>query len=177
MGSPGDVRRPHLPGNEYLVEGFAEIARLDNRALLIVTVPGRPPAGCLVGFATQASIDPPRMLVCLSVENATARAARAAQVLAVHAVPATRLDLARLFGEETADDGVDKFARCNWSPGPEGVPLLEDCPSRFVGGIHARFSLGDHDGVLLAPIGGHVGPDVDVVRVRDAAGFDAGHPA
>jgi flavin reductase (DIM6/NTAB) family NADH-FMN oxidoreductase RutF len=159
------------------VEGFDDIARLDNRALLIVTAPGRPPAGCLVGFGTQASIDPPRMLVCLSVMNATARAAHAARVLAVHAVPASRLDLARLFGEETADDGVDKFARCAWSPGPEDVPLLDDCPTKFVGLIHARFGLGDHDGLLLTPISGHAGPDGDVIRLRDAAGFHAGHPA
>jgi flavin reductase (DIM6/NTAB) family NADH-FMN oxidoreductase RutF len=159
------------------VEGFDEIARLDNGPLLIVTAAGRPPAGCLVGFATQASIDPPRMLVCLSVKNATARTAHGAEVLAVHVVPGPRLDLARLFGEETADDGVDKFARCDWSPGPEGVPLLDDCPTRFVGLIHARFALGDHDGLLLAPVSGHAGPDVDVVRVHDAGDFHAGHPA
>ena len=159
------------------MEGFDDIARIDNRALLIVTAAGPPLAGCLVGFSTEASIDPPRMLVCLSVKNATARSARAARVLAVHAVPATRLDLARLFGEETADDGVDKFDRCAWSAGPEGVPLLDDCPTRFVGLIHARFGLGDHDGLLLTPISGHAGPDEDVVRVRDAAGFHAGHPA
>jgi len=159
------------------VEGFDDIARLDNGALLIVTAPGHPPAGCLVGFSTQVSIDPPRMLVCLSVKNATARAAHAARVLAVHAVPATRLDLARLFGEETADDGVDKFACSAWSPGPEDVPLLDDCPTRFVGLIHVRLGLGDHDGLLLTPISGHSGPDVDVVRVRDAADFHPGHPA
>ena len=159
------------------MEGFDDITRVDNRALLIVTAPGPPRAGCLVGFSTQGSIDPPRMLVCLSVKNATARAARAARVLAVHAVPASRLDLARLFGEETADDGVDKFAHCAWSSGPENVPLLDGCPTRFVGLIDARFELGDHDGVLLTPISGNAGPDVDVVRVRDAADFHPGHPA
>jgi flavin reductase (DIM6/NTAB) family NADH-FMN oxidoreductase RutF len=157
--------------------GFEEIVRLDNGPLLIVTTAGPPRAGCLVGFATQASIDPPRMLVCLSVENATTRAAHHARVLAVHVVPAPRLDLARLFGEETADDGVDKFTRCSWSPGPEGVPLLDDCPTRFVGLVHARFGLGDHEGHLLTPIGGDAGPEVEVVRLRDAAGFHPGHPA
>lgn len=157
--------------------GFEEIARLGNPPILVVTAAGPPPAGCLVGFATQASIDPPRMLVCLSVENATTRAANHARVLAVHVVPRPRLDLARLFGERTADDGADKFAMCNWSPGPEGVPLLDDCPTRFVGLIHARFELGDHHGFLLTPVSGHAGPEVEVVRMRDAAGFHPGHPA
>ena len=159
------------------MDGFDDIARIDNRALLIVTAAGPPPAGCLVGFSSQVSIDPPRMLVCLSVKNATARAAHDARVLAVHAVPVSRLDMARLFGEETADDGVDKFAHCAWSPGPENVPLLDDCPTRFVGLIHARFGLGDHDGLLLTPLSGQAGPDTDVVRTRDADDFHAGHPA
>ena len=26
----------------------------------------------------------------------------------------------------------DKLARCDWTPGPEGVPLLDACPDRFV---------------------------------------------
>ena len=41
-------------------------------------------AGCLVGFATQTSIEPFRFLVCLSRRNRTYRVARAATVLAVH---------------------------------------------------------------------------------------------
>ena len=117
------------------------------------------------------------MLVCLSVENATARASHAARALAVHAVPASRLNLARLFGEETADDGVDKFALCSWTPGPENVPLLDDCPTRFVGLINARLGLGDHDGLLLTPLRGQAGPDADVVRLRDTDDFHPGHPA
>ncbi|MEP6640646.1 MAG: hypothetical protein ABJB93_01945 [Gaiellales bacterium] len=37
------------------MKGFDQIARLDNGPLLIVTAPGRPPAGCLVGFAPRRS--------------------------------------------------------------------------------------------------------------------------
>ena len=95
---------------------------------MIVTVGGGSPDGCLVGFATQASIERPRLLVCLSVVNATYRRAVEAGILAVHLVPGDRLDLARLFGEQTADEGVDKLARCAWTPGPDGVPLLDGCP-------------------------------------------------
>jgi hypothetical protein len=40
--------------------------------------------GCLIGFTTQASIDPPRLLVCLSVQNPTYRVARDAPFVAVH---------------------------------------------------------------------------------------------
>ena len=76
------------------------------------------PLGCLVGFTTQSSIDPPRFIACLSHNNRTYRRGRDAAVLGVHAVPADAADLAELFGGETGDE-VDKFARCAWHEGPE----------------------------------------------------------
>ena len=51
---------------------FAQLAHaLPGAALVVTAAAGDDREGCLVGFATQASIDPPRILVCLSVENAT----------------------------------------------------------------------------------------------------------
>jgi len=106
--------------------------------------------GCLVGFSTQASIDPPRFLVCLSHANHTYRRAGDSPVFAVHAVPADAAPLAELFGGETQDD-VDKFARCRWHDGPHGLPILDDCPSWFAGRVLGRLDAGDHDAVLLEP--------------------------
>ncbi|WP_396451275.1 flavin reductase family protein [Actinomadura sp.] len=108
-------------------------------------------SGCLVGFATQTGIDPFRYLVCLSRRNRTHRTAEAAAVLAVHVLDRERNDLAALFGSETGDE-VDKFARCSWRPGPEGVPLLTGAARHLVGRVLDRFDLGDHTGFLLAPI-------------------------
>ena len=56
------------------------------------------PLGCLVGFATQTSIDPPRFAVCLSHENRTFRRGRDTEFLGVHCVPAHAARLAELFG-------------------------------------------------------------------------------
>jgi flavin reductase (DIM6/NTAB) family NADH-FMN oxidoreductase RutF len=117
-------------------------------------------AGCLVGFATQCSLEPDRFLVCISQNNYTYRVAMHADVLAVHGLDAKQRELAVLFGAETGDD-VDKFARCSWRPGPSGVPILTDPPRRFVGEVLDRFPLGNHTGFLLKP--------------RDAAG-DAARP-
>jgi flavin reductase (DIM6/NTAB) family NADH-FMN oxidoreductase RutF len=158
-------------------DAFEQISRAGDPPLLIVTVGGESPDGCLVGFATQASMKPPRLLVCLSVLNATYRRAMEADVLAVHLVPDDRLDLAWLFGEQTADEGVDKLARCAWTPGPDGVPLLDGCPTRMIGGILERTPMGDHTGFLLEPAGGDAAGNSGVLRVRDAAGFHPGHPA
>ena len=55
-------------------------------------------------------------------------------MLGVHCVPADAPALAELFGGETGDE-VDKFARCEWHDGPEGVPILDACANWFVGRV------------------------------------------
>jgi flavin reductase (DIM6/NTAB) family NADH-FMN oxidoreductase RutF len=133
--------------------------------------------GCLLGFATQTSIEPPRLLVCLSVKNATFRAAERATHLGVHLVPAGRLDLAELFGGETGDE-VDKFAGRQLDEGPGGAPLLVECPLRLSGRIVDRHPLGDHVGFLLEPVAvwaDEEGRPLDIRRA--AADIDPGHPA
>ena len=52
------------------------VADLDA-AMVIVTAPG---SGCLVGFSTQVSIDPPRFLACISKTNHTHAAALVAEL-------------------------------------------------------------------------------------------------
>lgn len=108
-------------------------------------------AGCLVGFLTQCSIDPPRVLVCISKANRTYRAASAARALAVHFVPSTATALAELFGGKTGDE-VDKFASCEWREGPAGVPIVCECRNWFVGSVLERLPLGDHVGFVLDPV-------------------------
>lgn len=132
-------------------------------------------SGCLVGFATQCSIEPPRHLVCISVLNHTHGVAATADLLAVHLVPRASMPLAQLFGGETGDE-VDKFTRCAWTPGPGGVPLLDDCPARFVGRVLDRVpQLGDHTGYLLEPVQAEGGPG-DHLTYDDVRHLEAGHP-
>jgi flavin reductase (DIM6/NTAB) family NADH-FMN oxidoreductase RutF len=133
---------------------FDDFVDLLDYPMFVVTVQadGRM-GGCLVGFATQASIDPPTFLVGLSRQNHTTTIARTATHLAVHLVPRQQLALAELFGGETGD-AVDKLARCDWQPGPEGAPILQSAMAWFVGKIVQRFEMGDHVGHLLMPVGG-----------------------
>ncbi|MER7761688.1 flavin reductase family protein [Streptomyces sp. NPDC097619] len=140
-------------------------------------------AGCLVGFASQSSIDPPRFTVWLSVVNHTYRVARTARHLTVHLLHPGDRDLAEHFGGRTGDD-VDKFAGVDWRPGPEGGPVLERASTWFTGRIEAlldgRPGDGDHVGFVLAPVavspaapGGPRPP----LRYRDVRDLRAGHPA
>ena len=133
-------------------EAFAEFTgALDGPMLVATTADGERRAGCLVGFATQCSIDPPRFLACLSRANHTTAVARSAEVVVVHALGAGQRGLAELFGT-TSGDEVDKFASCSWRPGPGGAPVLLDCPNWLAGRILGRFDLGDHVGFWLEPV-------------------------
>ena len=62
----------------------AVVEGLDYPMFVVTTAHDGERAGCMVGFTTQASINPPRMMVCLSVKNHTHRVARHADLLAVH---------------------------------------------------------------------------------------------
>src|SRR5688500_16224235 len=124
---------------------------LDYPMFIVTAAAGGERAGCLIGFATQASIDPARFLICLSDKNRTYRVAQSTDVLGVHLVPADRDDLAELFGAHTGDE-IDKFARCEWEESPEGVPVLSGCPNRFTGQVLERITAGDHQALLLEPI-------------------------
>jgi flavin reductase (DIM6/NTAB) family NADH-FMN oxidoreductase RutF len=157
------------------IEEFdAFVEGLDYPMFVVTTAADGERAGCLVGFTTQASINPPRFLVCLSVKNFTYRVARRADLLAVHVLDPGQRDLARLFGEQTGDTS-DKFAQCSWRPGPDGVPLLEHCPRLLVGRVVERYEFGDHVGHLLEAVEVESSSSEHGISFEDVEEFDAGH--
>jgi flavin reductase (DIM6/NTAB) family NADH-FMN oxidoreductase RutF len=152
------------------------VAGLDYPMFVVTAAADGRRAGCLVGFTTQASIDPPRLLVCLSERNHTFEVAQRAQFLGVHVVEPGQHWLAELFGG-TSGDEVDKFARCAWFSGPEGLPLLQECPRRLVGRVLERHPLGDHVGFLLQPLSEHDGHPEQALTYQQVRDVEAGHPA
>lgn len=159
-------------------EGFDAFVGLIDYPMFIVTARAESgPAGCLVGFTTQVSIDPPRFLVGISKKNHTFTTAEAATHLAVHLLARGDLALARWFGGQTGDE-VDKFAECEWHAGTAQTPILDAAPAWFVGTIVDRFDLGDHVGYLLNPVDGHAPDDPRPwVSLTDVADLPPGHDA
>ncbi|MDY6999960.1 MAG: flavin reductase family protein [Actinomycetota bacterium] len=153
------------------------VSLLDYPMFVVTTSADGHPAGCLVGFASQTSIHPPRFLAGLSRNNHTFGVAQRSEHLAVHVLPRSELALARLFGGTTGDS-TDKFARCCWHTGPQGMPILDAAPAWFVGKVLRRFDLGDHVGHLVEPVAGsapdHLGELISFSDVRDV---DPGHDA
>ena len=150
------------------------VGDLDYPMFIVTACADGERSGCLIGFATQASIDPSRFLVCLSHTNRTYRVGIRAALLAIHFVPEEAEDLVELFGGETGDE-VDKFERCAWRPGPDGTPLLDDCPNRFVGRVLERIDAGDHDAFLLEPVLAERGTDAEEFSFHRAKRIEPGH--
>ncbi|OPG09099.1 flavin oxidoreductase [Streptomyces sp. GKU 895] len=135
-------------------------------------------AGCLVGFASQCSIQPARFMVWLSKANRTYRVAERTDRLAVHLLHRSQDHLARLFGGETGDH-TDKFTQVPWHAAPGGPPVLDEAPAWFIGHVESRIDGGDHVGFLLIPEAteGPVGSRTPVLTLSDTHDIDPGHPA
>jgi flavin reductase (DIM6/NTAB) family NADH-FMN oxidoreductase RutF len=151
---------------------------LDPAVVVVTAADGDERDGCLVGFHSQASIDPLRYGIWLSKANRTYRVAKRASHLGVHLLAEHQHDLAELFGSLTGDD-VDKFAALAVEPGPGGVPLLSACGRRLV---LRRVDLLDDDGDHVCMIGEPVeatdaaGP-FRPLRLSHVADLEPGHPA
>lgn len=153
------------------------VSMLDYPMFVVTTRAAEQPAGCLVGFSSQVSITPPRFLVGLSKRNHTYRVAQQATHLAVHLIPRSHRELARLFGSETGDR-TDKFARCSWRSGPYELPILREATGWFAGEVLSRYDLGDHVGHLLHPVAGSTPERIDqLVTFADVRDLEPGHDA
>ncbi|GAA0588062.1 flavin reductase family protein [Streptomyces crystallinus] len=149
-------------------------ALIDSPVYVVTASAGGRRAGCLVGFASQCSLEPERFVVWLSTANHTYLVARQAAVLGVHLLPQDH-DLAERFGARCGAE-TDKFDGVDWTEGPGGTPLLTDAVASFTGEILDRFDGGDHIGFLLAPLSvrAHDGTPLSLHQTLD---IDAGHPA
>jgi flavin reductase (DIM6/NTAB) family NADH-FMN oxidoreductase RutF len=161
-----------------MTDAFSELmTRNDGSVVIVTTVADGERSGCLVGFHSQASIEPVRYAVWISKANHTHRVGMEGERFAVHWVPSDRRDLAELFGGATGDD-IDKFAACAWTAGDGGVPVLDGCPDRFIGRRTAWIDTDtDHSCVILEPLAVEVDPATHRwLRLRDVADITAGHP-
>jgi flavin reductase (DIM6/NTAB) family NADH-FMN oxidoreductase RutF len=150
------------------------LSHVDYSLYIVTAAHGGERSGCLIGFASQVSIRPPRFLACLSVKNRTYGVARNAETLIVHPVPDDEEELAQLFGGETGDE-VDKFAHCAWESGPAETPVLTELSGWFAGHIRDRIEFGDHVGFLLEPFEVHGGELDETLTFRRGRSIEPGH--
>ena len=151
--------------------------RPDRLPYFVITVrsPDADMSGCLAGFVTQCSIEPPNFLVCISKVNHTLAVAERSAGMGLHLLGADQVDLARLFGEETGDL-VDKFASVDWRLGSTGAPLLVDAAVSMEGQILGHFSVGDHEAFLMRGVRSVAGGHSGLLTFRSSPRLEPGHP-
>jgi flavin reductase (DIM6/NTAB) family NADH-FMN oxidoreductase RutF len=153
------------------------MSMLDYPLFVVTTQAAGHPSGCLVGFATQASIQPQRFLVGMSKTNHTGSVASSSGHLAVHLLSRRQHGLAELFGGQTGDR-IDKFEHCSWRAGPHGMPILQDAVAWFVGRTLDRIDFGDHVGYLLEPVTVWIAESPgDLLCLSDVGDIQPGHEA
>ncbi len=170
-GQPKTLAREGTAAFEQVVK------QLVYPMLIATTSAGGELSGCLVGFATQVSLDPARYLVCISNKNHTHRVAVQASHLAVNFVAIDQVAVARLFGERSGDR-LDKFAHCDWTMTADNVPVLSSAEGWFAGPIVELVPFGDHTGFVIEPdCGGAAERMADLLSSFSVRDFEAGHGA
>lgn len=144
--------------------------------LLTVRAPDEEMSGCLAGFVTQCSIDPPNFVACISRLNHTLGVAMRSSAMGLHLLGDDQMDMARLFGEKTGDE-VDKFTDVDWRIGPTGAPLLAEVSLALEGTILGHFSVGDHEAFLVRAVRAVAGPGRGLLTHRASPTLHPGHPS
>jgi flavin reductase (DIM6/NTAB) family NADH-FMN oxidoreductase RutF len=170
----GSAMSSGLPSRHEALGAFFERIDYPYYVVTVRTTDGEM-SGCLAGFVTQCSIDPPNFLVCIAKVNHTFGVAERSQAMGLHLLGDEQDELARIFGEETGDL-VDKFAQCDWRLGPTGAPLLVECAVSMEGHILGHFSAGDHEAYLVRAERAMSGEHEGLLTYRDAPHFHPGHP-
>ena len=104
---------------------------VDSPLIVVTTSAEGERAGCLVGFHSQASIDPEHYCFWLSKANHTYRVALRSERFAVHFLTDVDRESARHFGSLSGME-TDKFAGLDFTVTEDGVPLLADLPNRLI---------------------------------------------
>ncbi len=174
LSGSGRLQNPAHDGSGDLAPFFD----LVDYPFYVVTVrsPDAEMSGCLAGFVTQCSIEPPNFLVCISKRTHTLAVAERSAGMGLHLLGQDQVELARLFGERTGDV-VDKFASVDWRLGSTGAPLLVDAAVSMEAHVLGHFSVGDHEAFLLRGIRAVAGGNDGLLTYRSAPPIDPGHPA
>ena len=157
---------------------FDLLMQSSDPAVVIATVcDGDSRDGCLIGFHTQAGIDPLRVCLWFSRANKTYGTMLKSPYVGIHFPTTDDYDLAALFGG-TSGDTADKFAECALDPNSTDVPLLTRCPNRIIARKLLVLDDGaDHVCVITEPIQSQsTGPFVPL-RVSDLRAVTPGHEA
>jgi flavin reductase (DIM6/NTAB) family NADH-FMN oxidoreductase RutF len=130
------------------VDLFRAVLRRQATSVVVITAGGPSPVGFTATSFTSVSAAPPLVSFNLDRGSSSWPTVEAAEHVAVHLLGRHHEHLARRF----STSGIDRFAGTSWTPGPHGVPLLDDVPAWLVARVVHRVPAGDHAIVLAEPL-------------------------
>ena len=144
---PGNARlgsesgRPGQELDREVGEAFRSVLGHHPTGVTAVTALDGEPVGMTIGSFCSISLDP--MLVGFFVErgSSTWPRIRRAGTFAVNVLAEDQHELCRIFSTR----GTDRFAHARWSPGLDGVPLLDGAVAWIECKIRQSVCAGDHE--------------------------------
>lgn len=113
-------------------------------AIVTTLTDGGEPVGLTISSFNSASMDPPLVLWSLARKAWSLQHFRANPGFAINVLSADQSDACRTF----ATTVEDRFRDVAWTPGIDGVPLLEGSAASFECRTYARYDGGDHEIIL-----------------------------
>ncbi len=101
------------------------------------------PVGITVNSFTSVSLDPPLVLWCPALASDRHDAFARAKHFAIHILTADQQNLSEAFARS-----AQPFDLCDWTPGPQGVPLIQGCCTRLECATDSVIPAGDHSIIL-----------------------------
>ncbi|MET0135488.1 MAG: flavin reductase family protein [Kibdelosporangium sp.] len=105
-----------------------------------VTAYGDQPIGLTVNSFTSVSLDPPLVSFCVNNASRSWPAVRAAGRLCVNILGQDQRNICAQF----AASAGERFQDVDWTPAPDGSPILTGAIAWLNGSIYAEHAAGDH---------------------------------
>ncbi|MFY1702014.1 MULTISPECIES: flavin reductase family protein [Micromonospora] len=118
--------------------------------------PGGTLAALTVNSFTSVSLQPAKVLFCVTSHSSSFTTLTTAERIAIHILSQDQQDVARRFATSGLS-GAEKLDGVSWAPGPDGVPLLPETPAILAGRRDEVITSGDHVIILI---------DVDHVHLK-----------
>ena len=106
-------------------------------------------------WVTQASFDPPLVVLSVNPQNASYAILRVGGAFTVNVLKRGQMELARRFGTSSSRE-QDKLVGVPWHPAGNGAPVLDDALAYFECELRDRLPAGDHELVVGRVVGGRV---------------------
>jgi flavin reductase (DIM6/NTAB) family NADH-FMN oxidoreductase RutF len=124
-----DARTERMSGAMPEREGAAfrlAMREFANGVSLVATGRGEQRAGCTATSLCSLSLDPPSLIICITLASTTLAALRANRTFGVSILGGAHGELADRFAGRTGVKGAARFAGAEWISLVTGAPLLRD---------------------------------------------------